>query len=83
MKARLLSQFILASLLFAACSPAGTPASEATPLPTVIADEALIAEGRVEPIRYAEIAFNAGGSVGEVLVHEGEQVKKGQPLIRL
>ncbi len=83
MKARLFSLFILASLLFAACSPAGTPASETTPLPTVIADEALIAEGRVEPVRYAEIAFNAGGSVGEVLVHEGEQVKNGQPLIRL
>ena len=51
MKARMVSLFILASLLFAACSPSGTPAPEATPIPTVIADEALIAEGRVEPVR--------------------------------
>jgi multidrug resistance efflux pump len=83
MKARMVSLFILAGLLFAACSPAGTPATEATAIPTVIADEALIAEGRVEPVRFAEIAFNASGAVGEVLVSEGEQVKKGQPLIRL
>lgn len=83
MKARKVSLFILASLLFAACSTAGTPPTEATPIPTVIADEALIAEGRVEPVRYAEIAFNASGAVGEVLVNEGEQVSKGQPLIRL
>lgn len=83
MKARSVSLFILASLLFAACSTAGTPPTEATPIPTVIADEALIAEGRVEPVRYAEIAFNASGAVGEVLVNEGEQVSKGQPLIRL
>ena len=83
MKARSISLFILASLLFAACSTAGTPPTEATPIPTVIADEALIAEGRVEPVRYAEIAFNASGAVSEVLVNEGEQVSKGQPLIRL
>src|ERR1700752_4322476 len=83
MKGRIVSLFILAGLLFAACSQSGTPASEVTPIPTVIADEALIAEGRVEPVRYAEIAFNASGVVSEVLVKEGEQVKKGQPLIRL
>jgi HlyD family secretion protein len=83
MNARVLSRFILAGLLFAACSPAGAPATEATTIPTVIADEVLIAEGRVEPVRYAEIAFNASGVVSELLVKEGEQVKKGQPLIRL
>ena len=83
MKTRMVSLFIFAGLLLAACSPSGTPATDATPIPTVIADEALIAEGRVEPVRYAEIAFNASGVVSEVLVKEGEQLKKGQPMIRL
>ena len=83
MKVRMVSLFIIASLLLAACSQAGAPTIEATPIPTVIADEALIAEGRVEPVRYAEIAFNTSGVVSEVLVKEGEQVSKGQPLIRL
>ena len=72
------------SLLFTACSPAGSPAA-ATPeaIPVVKADTAIIAEGRLEPVHFAEIAFNASGVIGEVLAGEGEQVKKGQPLIRL
>lgn len=72
------------SLLLTACLPAGNQAA-ATPeaIPIVKADTAIIAEGRLEPVHYAEIAFNASGAIGEVLVGEGEQVKKGQPLIRL
>ena len=34
-------------------------------------------------MRYAEIAFNASGVVSDVLVQEGEAVKKGQSLIQL
>ena len=83
MKTKIASLFILAGLLIAACSPADAQATEATPIPIVIADDTLIAEGRVEPVQYAEIAFNASGVVSEVLVEEGAQVKKGQPLIRL
>jgi len=72
------------TLLFTACS-APDNAATATPeaVPTVSADSTIIAEGRVEPVRYAEIAFNASGVVGDVLVEEGQSVKKGQPLIRL
>jgi multidrug resistance efflux pump len=72
------------SFLFAACS-APDKSAAATPevLPTVVADGTIIAEGRVEPIRYAEIAFNTSGVISEVLVEEGQTVKRGQPLIRL
>jgi HlyD family secretion protein len=78
---KLLTLIVLA-LTLAACGTAPvTP--EATPIPTVIADDTIIAEGRVEPIQYAEIAFNASGAVSEVLVKEGQSVKKGEPLIRL
>ncbi|HLO29884.1 MAG TPA: HlyD family efflux transporter periplasmic adaptor subunit [Anaerolineales bacterium] len=84
MKYRLLITIVSLSLLFTACSTS-SQATSATPtaIPTVIADSTITAEGRVEPVRYAEIAFNASGVVSDVLVQEGETIKKGQPLIRL
>lgn len=72
------------SLLLGACSPAGsavTPTSAA--IPTAIADSTIIAEGRLEPIHYADIAFTTGGRISEVLVEEGQEVRKGEELIRL
>ncbi|HET9908496.1 MAG TPA: HlyD family efflux transporter periplasmic adaptor subunit [Anaerolineales bacterium] len=83
MKARIISLFVLAGLVFTGCSAGGTAATETTPIPTVLADEALIAEGRIEPVRYAEIAFNVSGVIGEVLVTEGQAVRAGEPLIQL
>ena len=76
---------VLSMLILSACGAANGASSNVTPtaIPTVIADSAIIAEGRLEPLRDAEIAFNASGVVSEVLVKEGEQVEKGQPLIRL
>ncbi len=84
MKQKLFMTLMLLSVLASACS-AGSAAGTATPeaIPTVIADSTIIAEGRLEPARDAEIAFTASGVVSEVLVGEGEAVKKGQPLIRL
>jgi multidrug resistance efflux pump len=84
MKQKTFIALILLSLLVSACSAVGQAAS-ATPeaIPTVIADSTIISEGRVEPLRDAEIAFNASGVVSDVLVEEGQAVKKGQPLIRL
>jgi len=52
MNHKLLITLLLASFLFAACAPGGaTPTAEA--IPTVIADSTIIAEGRLEPIRFA------------------------------
>jgi multidrug resistance efflux pump len=75
---------MLLSLLLTACSTAGS-ATQATPevIPTVIADSTIIAEGRIEPVHYAQIAFTASGVVSEVRVEEGQTVKKGETLIRL
>lgn len=80
---KLMSLIILSSLLFVACSSPGRQQTEVDPIPVVQADNTLIAEGRIEPARYAEIAFNASGVVSEVFVSEGQTVKMGQPLIRL
>ena len=71
------------SLLLAACSAgtAATPTQEAAP--TLVADSTIIAEGRLEPLRYAEIAFTASGRISNILVEEGQTVKQGDELIRL
>ncbi|HET7376273.1 MAG TPA: efflux RND transporter periplasmic adaptor subunit, partial [Anaerolineae bacterium] len=41
------------------------------------------AEGKVAPKSASDLAFRIGGRVIDVLVSEGDQVKQGQPLIRL
>lgn len=83
MKTNRLFLFLLIALLLSACGAA----KPETPTPQVsspvIADKTIIAEGRLEPVNFAEVAFNTGGVISEVLVKEGDRVKKGQVLIRL
>ena len=74
---------ILAGSLLAACGTSAEAAAESPPIPTVVADNVIVAEGRLEPARYVDIAFNANGTVSEVLVAEGEQVSEGQVIARL
>lgn len=84
MKHTILILLLGLSLLATACASSGnavTPAAEE--IPVVPADDSVIAEGRVEPIHFAEIAYSASGVVTEVLVKEGGHVKKGDVLIRL
>ena len=83
MKHTVLVALTLLSLLLSACSTAGGASATPEPVPTVLADARIMAEGRLEPAQYAEIAFSAGGVVSEILVKNGQQVKKGQPLVRL
>ena len=84
MKSKLLLVVVAITLLLAACSPAAkNAAATPTAIPTVVADSTIIAEGRLQPVRYAEIAFNASGVVSDALVDEGQLVTKGQPLIKL
>ena len=49
----------------------------------VKANSLIISEGRMEPIQFAEIGFNASGALKEVLVKEGDTVEAGQVLMRL
>ncbi len=83
-KATFLMVLLTAALLLSACGgSAKTSQTTPTAVPTAAADSAITSEGRVEPIRSAQIAFKSGGVVSEVLVKEGQAVKKGDPLIRL
>jgi multidrug resistance efflux pump len=83
MKTNFLLLTLLVSLLLAACSSAVPQPVEAAAIPTAVADTSIMAEGRLEPIHFAEIAFTTSGAVSEVLVKEGDQVTKGQVLVRL
>ena len=84
MKYKLLIVLMGLSLVVTACASAGKPAAATQEaIPTVIADNTITAEGRVEPLKDAQIAFTTSGVVSEVLVEEGQSVKKGQPLIHL
>lgn len=74
----------LSTLIFAltltACGTQGTPATSG---PTLIPAGAVIAEGHIRPVKAAVLAFEPRGTVQEILVKQGDSVKKGQPLIRL
>src|SRR6266508_1844404 len=61
-------------------TPAEAPVAAAAP---VAASNAVVAEAKVVPARSAELSLPASGTIAEVLVAEGDQVKAGQMLARL
>jgi multidrug resistance efflux pump len=78
---KLITLFVLALSLTACGAATATPA--ATQVPTVVADNTIVTEGRLEPIYYAELALNASGLISEVLVKEGNQIAAGDVIARL
>lgn len=80
---RLIAYIVIPGLLLAACAPAAAPAPTAVAPAASKPAAAVVAEGRVEPIRFAEIALNASGLVSEVLQKEGDSVASGQVIARL
>jgi len=88
MKSKLLpflSILILGSLVLAACSslPGGAGAATPTVIPVVVANSQIVAEGRIVPKEYKDLAFFGNGQVDEVLVNEGDLVQKNLVLARL
>lgn len=71
----------------AGCTQANADAPSATPTINASAAESktssATAQGYVTPGRHADLAFRTSGRVIQVLVKEGDQVRAGQPLVKL
>ncbi len=70
----------------AACGsimPSSADQAEPTQIPVVITDTEVVAEGRLVPHQFVNLAFKTGGQVAEVLVDEGETVTAGQTIAQL
>lgn len=78
---------LFAGLLLVACgeeesAPAATPET-AAPVSQAADTGQVVAEGQLVPATSADLAFQTGGVVAEVLVSEGQPIAAGEPLIRL
>jgi hypothetical protein len=80
---RIFGMVILVSLALSACSGGGAVSATPTPLPTVVANSNIVAEGRVVPADDVQLSFLSAGQVEEVLVEEGDVVKTGDVVARL
>lgn len=65
--------------------PAPPPATTSINVPVMRGDihSTVSATGNLQPVTQVNLNFSAGGIVEEVLVKEGDVVKKGQSLVRL
>jgi len=81
-----LALLLVIALLLVGCSApdaAPDPGAELTPSPALPPSNAVVADGRVVPLRSAALSLETGGVVSEILVVEGDEVQQGEPLIRL
>jgi multidrug efflux pump subunit AcrA (membrane-fusion protein) len=75
--------FGLAALLLSGCSALSPAAATPTPQASDAYKPLVSVTGIVVPAQWATLSASISGSVAEMLVKEGEQVKAGQTLIRL
>lgn len=68
---------VLLAIALTACGANAAATPESTPIPTVEADNTIIAEGKLEPITFTEVSLNTSGLVSEVSVQEGDKVAAG------
>ena len=80
---KLLIVITLLTLVVGCSSSAATQTPTPTAAPKKGSSGNASAQGFVTPVRHADLTFRTGGRVAEVLVNEGDQVKTGQPLVKL
>lgn len=74
----------LAGLLLGGCAGFGGQSAEPTADPIAMPPPPrVVADGKIMPVRSAELRFLTPGLVGEIMVSEGDQVAEGDPLARL
>lgn len=74
--------FLVASLSACGGSAQATGEPSAT-LPAATDSSEIIAEGRLEPVRFINLALSTNGLVTEVLSVQGDQVEAGQVIVML
>ncbi|MBT3322487.1 MAG: hypothetical protein HN392_09405 [Anaerolineae bacterium] len=80
-KILILSALSLFSILLSACaSPAE---AEELSAPSTNFENVIIAEGRLEPIEYTEVAFSASDVIDNVLIAEGQDIAAGELIANL
>ncbi len=77
---RFFTSMVLLGLLLAACGSNAATSATATP---VASTNTVIAEGHLVPNRNQYLAFQANGTVDQVLVKKGDMVKSGDVLATL
>lgn len=82
-KTSILLLLLLLPLFVSACSQAAAATEEPQNIPVVVDESGIVAEGRLVPADFVQLAFASGGQVGEILVAEGDQVEIGQVIARL
>lgn len=74
----LIALFFLLGGLIVSCGP-----KKSEELPSELVAVPIIAQGRLLPINALDLSFTVGGQVEEILIDDGESVRKGQLLVRL
>ncbi len=74
---------ILSAFAVSACGGAATVEAAADASATNLTENAIIAEGRLEPVEFAQMAFSSSGVVEEVLITEGQTIAAGDLIARL
>lgn len=64
-------------------APVNQEPKPAESIAPVKAENQVVVDAHLEPVRHAALTFPSGGLVAEVLVTEGQQVKAGQVIARL
>jgi len=75
-----LSLFILLAIITALLAACGSPKTDENAAPV---SRDIIAEGRLLPVSALDLSFTVSGQVDEVLVEDGEEVRKDQALATL
>src|SRR5512141_2914363 len=70
---------VLIALFASGCSPAAAPQPAATPA-TAPVPLGVLAEGRLEPLRYVKLAPSVSGSLSQLDVKEGDTIDAGQTI---
>jgi HlyD family secretion protein len=75
---------VILALILAGCQVFTNQTQSTEPVvPVVTESTGIIAEGKLVPIYYVNLAFNAAGKIAQVAFNEGDPVEAGQVIARL